>query len=64
MLADQEMQANAKSTAAPGDGAPGSDEPKMDNQHTKLDNALVRTNSVRTHMTTGAHSRCGRRPVR
>ena len=64
MLADQEMQANAKSTAAPGDDTPGSDEPaqiKMDNQHTKLDNAMP---AVRTHMTTGAHSRCGRRPVR
>ena len=50
--------------AAPGDDTPGSDEPaqiKMDNQHTKLDNAMP---AVRTHMTTGAHSRCGRCPVR
>ena len=36
------MQANAKPAAAPGDGAPGAEEPaliKMSNQHTKLSQA-------------------------
>ena len=38
----QAMQANAKPAAAPGDGAPGAEEPaliKMSNQHTKLSQA-------------------------
>ena len=36
------MQANAKPAAAPGDGAPGAEDPaliKMSNQHTKLSQA-------------------------
>ena len=38
----QAMQANAKPAAAPGDGAPGTEDPalvKMSNQHTKLSQA-------------------------